>query len=54
MIRLRRFSASGTRQYILPVQQAAAAARRADQRLGIAYLEGEENHYTAERCFTFH
>lgn len=54
VIRLRRFSASGTRQYILPVQQAAAAARRADQRLGIAYLEGEENHYTAERCFTFH
>lgn len=53
VIRLRRFSSDGSRQYILPVQQAAAATRRANQRVGIAYIEGDAGHYAAERCFIF-
>ncbi len=53
VIHLRRFSASGSRQYILPAAQAAAASPQAGQRLGIAYLEGEPDHFAAERCFTF-
>lgn len=53
VIRLRRFSSDGSRQYILPVLQAAAASRRTNQRVGIAYIEGDAGHYAAERCFTF-
>lgn len=53
MIRLRRYTLTGERQYILPAAQAAAASPREGQRLGIAYVEREENRFTAERCFTF-
>lgn len=53
VIRLRRYVALDSRQYVLPAAQAAAAAPRAGQRLGIAYVEREENRFTAERCFTF-
>ncbi len=53
VIHLRRFSADGGRQYILPAVQAAAAASRTGQRVGIAYLEGETGRFAAERCFTF-
>ena len=53
VIRLRRFTATGERQYVLPAAQAAAAAQRPGQRLGIAYVESGPNLFAAERCFTF-
>lgn len=52
-IRLQRFSAAGGRQYVLPAAQAAAAAPQEGQRIGIAYLAGENGAYAAERCYTF-
>lgn len=53
VIHLRRCTATEERQYILPAAQTAAASPRQDQRMGIAYVQREENTFTAERCFTF-
>ncbi len=53
VVRLRRYTASGKRQYVLPAAQAAAASPRKGQRLGIAYVEGEDGSFAPERCFTF-
>ena len=51
--RLYPYVKKGKKEIYLAAAQAAAASPQAGQRLGIAYLEGEPDHFAAERCFTF-